>query len=128
MAAVIEGWVNLKGYWFHKIALTIFGVSLFAAGIFRHAPINGNIPFNLLEDQLHSLFASITGFSFTVFAFSAAFIERSRKKRILAVIVAVGATGLSILMFTVSGFAGIWQRMIFILSFAWLIFFLAGIE
>ncbi len=77
IACVIEGWTNLKGYWFPKIILTIFGVSLLSTGIFRHAPINENIAFNMQEDQLHSLFASITGFSFTMLAFSATFIERS---------------------------------------------------
>jgi hypothetical protein len=32
------------------------------------------------------------------------------------------ATGLSMLMWLVGSFAGIWQRLIFILAFAWLIF------
>ncbi len=128
MACIYEGWFHLKGYRFQQIILIVFGASLFLTGIFKHAPINASLPYNLMEDELHSLFATIVGFSFTIFAISAAFIEGSAGKRILALVVGLSAIGFSGLIFVMTDFAGVWQRMMFMLAFAWLIFFFERIR
>ena len=122
-ASIFGGWAKLREYWFHRIILTIFGVSLILTAVFQHAPIKAGVPFDLQEDRLHSLFSSACGFSFAVFAVSAAFVEVTAKRRMLAVMTGVSATFLSFLMFNVAEYAGIWQRLIFILSFVWLMFF-----
>ncbi len=122
-ACIIESWLYLNKYWFQKISLTIFGLSLIFTAIFKHAPIHTDLLYNLREDQLHSFFASMVGFSFTIFAFSAAFIELKTARRLLAVLAAVIAVCFSILIFNMP-YAGIWQRLMFIISFAWLIIFL----
>lgn len=126
IASVIEGWIYLKHYWVQKILLTIFGIGLIFTAIFQHAPIAEHIPYSVLEDDLHSIFASIVGFSFTFFAFSIAFIESRNIKRVQAVLIGLIATGLSILMFSVANYTGIWQRLIFLVSFAWLIYLFEG--
>jgi hypothetical membrane protein len=128
LACILEAWFHLKRYWVHKILLTIFGAGLILTAFYQHAPIIEGIPYSLSEDAMHSLFATIVGFSFTLFAFSAAFIERTNKRRILAIMIGLAATGLSVLIFNVADLAGIWQRLMFIVSFAWLIFFLEGIK
>jgi hypothetical protein len=94
--------------------------------VFRHAPINEGIPYSVLEDTIHSFFASVVGFSFTAFAISAAFIEKTSGKRIFALLIGFLATGLSILMFSVTSFTGLWQRLLFMITFAWLVFFFEG--
>lgn len=126
IAAIIEGWMHLKNYYFQKILITIFGLGLIFTGYFHHAPIIAEIPYSVFEDKMHSIFASVVGFSFTMFAISIAFIEKERKKRILAFLAGFIATGLSLLMFNVPDYAGLWQRLIFILSFTWLIYFFEG--
>ncbi|UNC92199.1 DUF998 domain-containing protein [Candidatus Contubernalis alkaliaceticus] len=123
IACIIESWLYLKKYWFQKILLTIFGLSLIFTAIFKHAPIHMDLVYDLREDQLHSFFASMVGFSFTIFAFSAAFIELKPARRLLAVLAAVIAVCFSLLIFN-TVYAGIWQRLMFIISFAWLIIFL----
>jgi len=125
-ATIVVGWERLKKFWIHKIILTCFGSALILTAVFQHAPIEHNIPFNIKEDELHSLFANICGWSFVSFAISAAFVETSSKRKILAVVAGVISLTLSILMFTFSDYMGIWQRLIFIISFAWLLFFLNG--
>ena len=122
-ASIIEGWRHLKNYYFQKILITIFGLGLMFTAYFHHAPIIDGIPYSIFEDKMHSIFASIVGFSFTIFAISVAFIEKEIQKRILAFLTGLIATGLSLLMFNVPDYAGLWQRLIFILSFAWLIYF-----
>jgi hypothetical protein len=123
LSVIIDGWRLLGNFWFHKIVITVFGVALIMAAFFRHAPITVNIPFDVREDKLHSVFATITGTSFTLFAISAAFIEKSLHRKLMAALAGVIATILSVMMFTLTDFAGIWQRLLLIISFAWLVFF-----
>ena len=124
IASIVDGWVRLSNFWLHKAVLIAFGASLFLTALFQHASIVPSVAFNALEDDLHSKFATITGFSFTFFAIAAAFIESTKSRRIIAVGIGTLATLLSLLIFNVPGLAGIWQRMIFILAFAWLMYFL----
>jgi len=122
-AAIIDGWVRLSNYWLHKAALIVFGTSLFLTAIFQHAPIVPSVIFSTLEDDLHSKFATVTGFSFTFFAIAAAFIESDRLRKIIAVGVGILATILSMLIFNIADLAGVWQRLMFIIVFAWLMYF-----
>ena len=123
-ACVLDGWRHLGHYWFQKILLTIFGLGLILTGIFSHAPITAGVPYSLAEDGYHSLFASVVGFSFTILAFSAVFIEDTNRSRVAALAIGIAATLLSMLIFNVSSYAGVWQRLMFITSFAWLLIFL----
>ena len=124
IASIVDGWMRLSNYWLHKAVLIVFGTSLFLTAIFQHAPIVPDLTFSVLKDDLHSKFATITGFSFTFFAIASAFIESTRLRRLIAVVVGMVAMLLSMLIFNIADLAGVWQRMIFILAFAWLMYFL----
>lgn len=126
IASILEGIVSLKQFWVQKVLIIIFGLGLIFTAIFQHAPITSGVPYNVIEDNLHSIFATVIGFSFTAFAVSAAFIEESKIRRLLAIFVAFAATGLSILMFNVTEYTGLWQRLLFIIAFGWMIFFFEG--
>ena len=128
LGSMLSGWPYLKGYGFHKLALLIFGFSLVGAAIYQHAPIVAGVAFDAEEDWMHSLFSSVTGASFTVFAMSATFILRYRSAKAMALLVGVLAILLSVLIFTVPEFMGIWQRALFIIAFGWLIILFNGQE
>jgi hypothetical membrane protein len=128
IGSMLSGWPYLKGYGFHKLALLLFGFSLIGAAIYQHAPIVAGVAFDAKEDRMHSLFSSLTGASFTVFAMSAAFMLRHRTAKISALLVGVLAVLLSVLIFTVPEFRGIWQRALFIVAFGWLIVLFSGQE
>jgi len=125
---MLSGWPYLKGYGFHKLALLIFGFSLIGAAIYQHAPIVAVVAFDAKEDWMHSLFSSVTGASFTVFAMSATFILRNRPAKAMALLVGVLAILLSVLIFAIPEFRGIWQRAMFIVAFGWLIVLFNGQE
>jgi hypothetical protein len=72
------------------------------------------------EDKFHSIFASTTGFSFTVLAISTGMIKEIRSEMILPVIVGISATVLSLMIFKMEGLMGLWQRILFLVSFGWL--------
>jgi hypothetical membrane protein len=127
-ACILEAWMYVKKYWIQTILLIIFGSGLILTSIFQHAPINEGMPYSVFEDNTHSLFASVVGFSFTLFAVSVAFIEKTNRKRILALFIGLFATGLSLLMFNVPNYAGLWQRILFIVTFGWLILFLERLK
>lgn len=122
LSSIYAGWSHYDKYWFHKILLICFGVSLVLTAIFNHAPINPNLTFSVREDELHSLFASTTGFSFTILAISTGFIKKNKSDKFLPITVGIVATLLSLMMFTIESFMGIWQRLIFITSFGWMIY------
>jgi len=122
-ACILEAWLHLRNFWFQKVILTIFGLGLIFIAFFQHAPITGSIPFNSLEDEIHSFFANVIGFAFTILAFSAAFITKSHVGKIMALLLGCISTILSALMFSLTTYTGILQRLMFILAFAWLIFF-----
>ncbi len=128
ITCILESWLHLKRFWFHKTLLIIFGSGLILVAFFQHAPIIGGIPYSILEDTVHSIFATVVGASFTVFAFSAAYIENTTRRRVLALGVGFVAIVLSMLMFSVADLAGLWQRIMFIISFIWLIFFFEGMR
>lgn len=123
-AAIADSWKRLSNYWLHKVVLTIFGISLVLTAFFQHAPIVPGVVFSELEDDWHSKFATITGFSFTFFAIASAFIKSTRKRKIIAACIGIIAIFLSMLIFNVAELAGIWQRLMFIIMFAWLMSFL----
>lgn len=121
-ASIIDGWRVLRSFWFHKITLVVFGCSLIACAYYQHAPIIKEIPYDIQEDKLHSIFANLTGMSYVIFAIASSFVVRDWFQKILAIIVGIIVTLLSILMFEVEELMGIWQRLIFIISFGWMVF------
>lgn len=120
-ACILDSLSHFRRFLFLMILLCVFGLTLFLTGIFRHAPIDPLLSYDAYEDTLHSLFATITGTSFTVFAISSSFIEKKIRNRLIDISVGIFATVFSILMGTTPEFSGIWQRMIFLVSFLWLI-------
>lgn len=121
LSAIITAWRTFDGLLLHKIILLVFGISLILTAYFRLGPIEGG-DFNTEHARLHSVFASSTGFAFTILAIATAFVVNNPQERFMAITAAVLATVLSMLMFSVEGYRGIWQRGIFILCFAWLLF------
>jgi hypothetical membrane protein len=122
ITSIWAGWENYEGFWFQRILLLIFGISLVFVAFYGHAPITEGVAYSVKSDQLHSLFASTTGFSFTVLAISTAFIKDSKPEMTLPILIGVLATILSLLMFKLENFMGIWQRLMFISTFGWMIY------
>lgn len=109
----------LKGLYFHLIMATGFSLSLVLTGVFSLRPIDESIPFNKLHDTLHSVFASSTGVSFTMLAMASGLTQKTGKTP--AFLIAILATLLSVLIFYIPEYAGIWQRLMFGCCFLWIL-------
>jgi hypothetical membrane protein len=126
LTSIYAGWEHYSRFWLHKILLLLFGMSLVFAAIYSHAPINPLVDYHIREDELHSVFASSTGFGFTILAISTGFIKKDMKRKRLPIFIGILATVLSMMMFSIESYMGIWQRMIFVTSFGWLIYEFSG--
>lgn len=126
ISAIFAGIEIFNKHYFHLVLLFIFGIALSLTGIFKHAPIDLSLAYDIQEDEWHSIFASITGFAFTILAIASAFVLQKRSDKIIAMGIGCLATLLSILMFKVPEIQGVFQRGIFISSFAWLIYFFSN--
>lgn len=121
--AAYGGRITFKKDIFLLFLILVFSFSMFLTAVFSHAPISSDVQFSQSEDSLHSLFSSLTGFSFIFFAISYAFSQKEKRKSIRAISVAVLASVLTVLIFQFPELAGIWQRAIFLTTFYWLFFF-----
>ena len=108
---------------FHQVMGAIFGLSLVMTAFFQHAPLVPGIPVNQLHDMWHSVFASSTGFSFTILAAGHAFLSQNRQ-RYVALFMAVIATVIPLGMMAFPAYMGLFQRLMFISAFGWLFFFM----
>ncbi|MFD1031379.1 DUF998 domain-containing protein [Metaplanococcus flavidus] len=111
------------GVRYHQIVGAIFGLSLVMTGFFQHAPLIQSMSVNQLEDQIHSIFAGITGFSFTILAVDHTFIS-SGSQRTAGIIMAIVAIVISLAMMNFPAIMGLLQRVMFVSAFGWLFFFL----
>lgn len=118
--AILHTWKTR--FLYIRIFGLIFGLSLTLTGIFQHAPLVESLHVNQFHDMLHSFFATTTGFSFTFFAASHAFISRGTQRR-AAITLAVIAVAVPLIMFGIPSVMGITQRFMFIAAFYWLFFY-----
>ena len=108
---------------YHQVIGSIFGISLIMTAFFPHAPLVEHVPINLLYDEIHSVFASITGFSFTLLSVGHAVMSRG-KQQIGGFVMATIAILISLGMMIFPSFMGILQRIMFISAFGWLFFYM----
>lgn len=112
----------MYGYWFQRILLSIFGLSLIFSAFFSAAPINPDLTYNLKEAELHFIFKTLSQGAFIVLAMAISFVLKDKKDKILGWIIVTIATVFTLLLFTLSSYPGILQHLLFLGSFGWLIY------
>jgi len=108
---------------FHQVIGSIFSISLILTGVFRHASFIEGYSSNILEDVLHSIFATSTGTSFVLLAFGHGFMS-SHKQRFSGLLIALVATLISLGMMVFPPYMGLFQRIMFYTSFGWIFFYM----
>ncbi len=125
---VIAGWNYYESFTLHRILLVILGISLVLTGYFNHAPVNPDTEYNITEAGLHSYFACTTVISFIILSIATGFIMDRQYERILAIAAGLSAIVLSVLTSESDRLAGIWGRLLFMISSAWMIYNLRSRE
>jgi hypothetical protein len=103
--------------WFHLA----FGVCMVGTATFSHAPWLAGVPFDPVEDFLHSLTATVMGFAFA-FGVVVRFLQREKTDRIGQLLdgtAVAAATFLPLLMATQPEIIGLLQRAMFFIAYVW---------
>lgn len=109
-------WVR-TAVWFHLA----FGVCMLGTAAFSHHPWLPGVPFDPVEDFLHSLTATVMGFAFAL-GVVVRFWQREkgdRMGRLLDVTAVAAATLLPLLMATQPEIIGLLQRLMFGVAYLW---------
>jgi hypothetical protein len=122
LTSVISGWECFEGFIFHRIILILFSVSLILAAVFNHAPVSPDVQYNIREGGWHSYFICTTWITFSILTFSTSLILEKPADRILSNAAGLSALLLMLLFSEADRTAGIWQRLLFIISFGWMIY------
>ncbi len=129
LAVIMLGFKTLKTYTLQLITLCTFSFSFFLTGVFEMAgPFIESFNYNYTQDALHSLFSTITGFTFCLFCVFLVTILTKTKHKIQTIIIFFLAISLSYFMFEMPDYKGVFQRLLFINAFGWLFFALVNYE
>jgi hypothetical protein len=103
--------------WLHSV----FGISMLATAAFSHQPWLTGVPFDPIEDTLHSISATVIGFAF---AFGVAVrlgqeLRQGKPAHWLHLLALLAATVLPILMAAQPDLPGFFQRSMFFIAYLW---------
>jgi hypothetical protein len=98
-----------------------FGVCMVSTAAFSHQPWLDGVPFDPVEDFLHSLTATVMGFAFAL-GVVVRLLQRAagdKVGRVLDVTAVAAATFLPLLMATQPDIIGLLQRTMFVVAYVW---------
>jgi len=122
LGSVIAGWSFYEGFLLHRIILVLFGLSFALTAFFNHAPVNPDMQYNINEAGWNAYFTSTAGLSFIILSIATSFILEKQSDRQLAFAAGISAIFLSVLMSEAERSAGVWQRIMYLISFVWMIY------
>ncbi len=107
-------------YWMQLV----FALSMLGTAAFSHKPWIKDIPVDSVEDLLHSITATVMGFAFSLAVLLHIFtrVNASYRVRVIDGIALAAATLISPVAVLVPDMAGILQRLMFAIAYAWYIY------
>jgi hypothetical membrane protein len=122
IGSLVAGWSYFEGYAFHRSMLVLSGISQVLAALFNQAPLDPHISYNIAESGLHEYFSCSAVFSFSILSIATAFILERQYNKLLA-----ASSGLSVIILLIltsesDHMAGIWNRLLLITAFGWMIY------
>jgi hypothetical protein len=121
LSIFIDLWVSKNMALAVKVIGSVFSFFLWMTAMFGHRPIDSSLSYNLLFDQLHSVFATLTGISFACLQTMIFATEKSKSIKILSIILFMISIVIPILMFQLELIKGLLQKLMMLISFLGLI-------
>lgn len=103
----------------------VFGAFMILAAVFSLRSIDPNAPYDPTDDLLHSIFATAMGFAYGFGVGWRMLSMRAPLSLIVSAIAAASSIVLPLMMWQLPDFAGLLQRLMFIISFIWFGFYLS---
>lgn len=119
--SIISGWNFYSGFGFQKVILLLFGLSLILTAFVNYAPEDAILQHNKLVNEIRTYFTATANLSFVLLAISTAVLREDSRERFLTVTAGLSAAFLSILISEVNQYAGIWQRIQFLIYSGWML-------
>ena len=107
-------------------ALVVFGLAMIAAAVWSHLPIDQGLGGSTTEDDLHSIAASGMGVAFATACVARFWTPGRKRPDIFNVIALCCSVGLPLAMLGFPEIAGAAQRLMFLISFVWILREMAG--
>ncbi len=109
-------------HWLGDALIMVYGLAIFLSGIFSAEPFIAGAVFSVPEARLHGLFATVAGFALTIAILFFTFTDTPPQRRIGHFAALVLVTLLSGLFGLFPNFAGITQRVLWVVGFVWLVY------
>jgi len=120
---IIHKLINGNGKLLKELPILIYGLAILVSGLYSTKPVIAGIEYSELESQIHSYAAQIAGIAFSVGLLIQGFTETNRNLKIIHFSAFCFVIGLSALFGLIHSDVGIIQRIMYVGSFAWLLFF-----
>lgn len=124
VSSVITVWEYFDGFVLHRILLVVFASSLTLLAFLNDSPVDHDINNNIREAGWHHYFAGTAVLSFTILSLATSFVLEKQLERALSMGAGILIIFLAVLMSEAERYSGVWQRLIFIIVFGWLIYIL----
>ena len=120
VAAILKVAKAVRIAWPHTF-IGIYGFAILLTGFFSASPFLPGAKSSVPEANLHSKFATLSGIAISTAMVAFAIMHRSSLPRIIDVVALVLTMLMSAAFFTFSDVAGVFQRLLWLAGFAWLI-------
>ena len=120
VGAILKVARAVRTAWPHSF-IGIYGFAILLTGLFSTSPFLPGANFSVPEANLHSNFATLSGIGILTAMVAFAIVHRSRLPRIIDVVALVLTMLLSAAFFTFGDMAGAFQRLLWLVGFAWLV-------
>lgn len=98
-----------------------FGIMMIGTAVYAHHSFIPGVPYDVVEDWLHSFTATLMGFAFSFGVFFRLLQRASedRKLRVLDLAALASAIFIPLLMMNFPGITGLVQRLMFLMAYLW---------
>lgn len=115
--------INGNGRLINELPILIYGIAILISGIYSTKPIVDGIEYSELESKIHSFAAQAAGIAFSIGLLIHGFLETNQNLKIIHFVTFIFVVGLSALFGLMNSNVGIIQRIMYLGSFVWLIFY-----
>jgi hypothetical membrane protein len=120
-AVALAAMLQLRGRPASSAALIVFGLAMIAAAIWSHLPIDPALGGSAAEDDIHTIAASTMGAAFVIAAALGLMRRRFATSNFLGWLALGAAILFPVAMAALPDFAGVFQRIMFGISFVWIL-------
>lgn len=111
-----------RSFWYREVPLIVYGLGISLSGIFSIQPFVPGVAYSQFESRLHSTMATLAGVGISVGILLYMFSNIPLRRKIVHLVALVLIVALSALFGMSTTGAGLVQRLLYLVGFAWLIY------